>query len=67
MKSANQVRQKDAKAAVDSLIAIGDQLEAADDPRWFPVARAAALLESLRLGVAEVAPHYSQRHEVRQS
>lgn len=31
---------------------IGDQLEATVDRRWIKIARAAALLEALRLGIA---------------
>ena len=36
---------------VERLQAVGDKMEAAGDPRWFSIARAAALLEGLRLGI----------------
>lgn len=41
----------DIRKHVNGLQAIGDQLEAAGDPRWLPIAQAAALLEGLRLGL----------------
>ncbi|UCV02332.1 hypothetical protein [Dechloromonas denitrificans] len=37
-------------ALVTELQAIGDRFEAAGDKRWFTVARAAAILEAIRLG-----------------
>jgi hypothetical protein len=36
---------------VERLQAVGDQMEAAGDPRWFSIASAAAVLEGLRLGI----------------
>ena len=44
----------DVRKHVNGLQAIGDQMEAAGDPRWLPIAQAAALLESLRLGLSVV-------------
>lgn len=44
----------DLRRHVDGLQAVGDALEAAGDPRWFPVAQAAAVLEGLRLGLVMV-------------
>lgn len=42
---------EDLRRHVERLQAVGDELEAAGDPRWFPIAQAAALLEGLRLGL----------------
>ena len=39
---------------VEQLQAVGDRMEAAGDPRWFSIARAAALLEGLRLGITQI-------------
>lgn len=62
--STHVVPQDQAKAMVAALVAIGDELEAKDDPRWYDVARTAAALEGIRLGVIEVAPLYQPRSEV---
>lgn len=56
--------QADTKAIVAGLTALGDAFEAADDPRWFTVARAAAALEGIRLGVVAVDPLHQPRREV---
>lgn len=42
---------EDLRRHVERLQAVGDELEAAGDPRWLPIAQAAALLEGLRLGL----------------
>ena len=42
---------EDLRRHVERLRAVGDELEAAGDPRWLPIAQAAALLEGLRLGI----------------
>lgn len=42
------------KQHVNGLQAIGTQMENAGDPRWLPIAQAAALLESLRLGLSVI-------------
>lgn len=39
------------------LIALGEQLEAQNNPLWIKAARAAAALEGIRLGVAVMEPH----------
>lgn len=36
------------------LVALGDSLEAKDSPAWLTVARAAALVDGLRLGLVRV-------------
>lgn len=50
------IRQEEARKAVADLTAIGDKLEAESSPLWYLAARAAMLLESLRLGIAEIEP-----------
>lgn len=62
--STQQLSQTKAKRIVAELTRIGDQLEAADDPRWYEIARAAATLEALRLGVLTVEPHLTLVEEV---
>lgn len=44
---------------VRNLQAIGDRLEAAGDPDWLPIARAAMTLEAMRIGAADIV-HDSQ-------
>lgn len=39
---------------VRNLQAIGDRLEAAGDPDWLPIARAAMTLEAMRIGAADI-------------
>lgn len=46
----------DLRKHVNGLQAIGTQMEKADDPRWLPIAQAAALLEGLRLGLVVIEP-----------
>jgi hypothetical protein len=41
----------DLKKHVNNLQAIGTQMEREGDPRWIAIAQAAALIESLRLGL----------------
>ena len=48
---ATTITANDVRKHVNGLQAIGDQMEAAGDPRWLPIAQAAALLEGLRLGL----------------
>lgn len=50
------IPQETARQMVADLTAIGDKLEAENSPLWFRAARAAATLESLRLGVAAIEP-----------
>ncbi len=44
----------DLRRHVERLQAVGDELEAAGDSRWFSIAQAAALIEGLRLGLVLV-------------
>lgn len=44
----------DLRRHVSRLQEVGDQLEAAGDPRWFPIAQSAAALEGMRLGLVLV-------------
>lgn len=50
------IQQEQARQIVADLTAVGDALEAANNPLWFKVARAAAMLEGMRLGVAAIKP-----------
>jgi hypothetical protein len=58
------VPQANAKALASQLIALGDELEAKQDPRWFAVARAAALIEGVRLDVVAIEPFNTQTGQV---
>ena len=50
------ISQDKARQLVADLEALGDQLEAQQNPLWFKAARAAAVLEGMRLGVAAIEP-----------
>lgn len=50
------ITQAKAKRMVVELTAIGDRLEAENNPAWYEIARAAAALEGMRLGVAVIEP-----------
>lgn len=56
MIAAHAIPQAQARQLVSNLTAIGDKLEAAGNPEWIDIAKAAATLESLRLGVLTVEP-----------
>lgn len=49
------VTAADLKKHVNNLQAIGTQMEREGDPRWIALAQAAALIESLRLGLTVIA------------
>ncbi|MBI2307543.1 MAG: hypothetical protein HYU78_09585 [Rhodocyclales bacterium] len=50
------IPQAQARQLVADLEALGEQLEAQDNPLWYRAARAAAALEGMRLGVAAIEP-----------
>lgn len=50
----NHITPAQIAAHVRNLQTIGDRLEAAGDPSWLPIAQAAATLELLRIGAADV-------------
>lgn len=52
--STTTLTQAQVAKSVANLEAIGTQLEEKDNPEWFAVAQAAAMLESIRLGLATV-------------
>lgn len=58
------ISQAKAKRMVQELTAIGDRLEADNDPAWYEVARAAASLEALRLGLLTMEPLINECSEV---
>jgi hypothetical protein len=58
------VPQANAKAIAAQLTAIGDEFEAQEDPRWFAIARAAALIEGMRLDVVAIEPFNPQTEQV---
>lgn len=49
--SAAALPSEKAAQVVNSLTALGDQMEAAHNPQWLIVAKAAAMLEAMRLGL----------------
>lgn len=53
------IQQERARRIVADLTALGDQLEAQNNPLWIAAARAAATLEGMRLGVAAIEPLYN--------
>lgn len=54
MSTATVITPEALRKHVKNLQAVGDRLEAAGSPDWFPVAQAAAVLDSLRLGLAQI-------------
>lgn len=52
---ATHITAADLKKHVNSLQAVGTQMEREGDPRWIALAQAAMLLESLRLGLTVIA------------
>jgi len=52
---ATHITAADLKKHVNSLQAVGTQMEREGDPRWIAIAQAAALLESLRVGRSVIA------------
>lgn len=50
------ISQQQAATMVKQLENLGQRLESINNPDWYTVARAAAMLESLRLGLATIAP-----------
>lgn len=50
------IPQQQVRQLVADLEALGEQLEAQENPLWHKAARAAAALEGLRLGVAAIEP-----------
>lgn len=58
------ITQSRARDMVGRLTAAGERLEAMEDPAWFEVARAAAFLEGLRLGLIKVECYGQEKAEV---
>lgn len=56
MSALHTIPQGKARDLVFLLTALGDELEAAQNPVWFSLAQAAATLEGLRLGLIEIEP-----------
>lgn len=54
--TAHTIPQAQARQMVAALTALGDQLEAQNNPLWIRAAQAAAALEGVRLGVAVIEP-----------
>ena len=50
------ITQQQAKQLVQQLEALANRMETKKDADWIAVAKAAALLESLRLGLATITP-----------
>lgn len=64
MSTTTILSQAQAKRMVQKLIAVGERLEAEDSRDWYEVARAAASLDALRLGLLTVEPLVNERSEV---
>lgn len=62
MSTIQTIAPMQAQNLVRSLTALGDQLEAADNPAWLVIAQAAMTLEGLRLGFVEFAPRAGVNH-----
>lgn len=56
METAHTIPQAQARQIVSNLTALGDKLEAENNPMWVAAASAAAALEGLRLGVSAIEP-----------
>lgn len=50
------IQQEQARRVVADLTALGEKLEAENNPLWIKAARAAATLEGMRLGIATMEP-----------
>lgn len=64
MNTTPTISQAKAKRMVQALTTLGDRLEADNDPAWYEIARAAASLEALRLGLLTMDPLVNACSEV---